>query len=61
MAINLCKAGITVRNYRWCDLVNDIVVRNDEPKALMQLQNQLCKYPELIIDDLVCKVKFHQS
>ena len=51
MAINLCKAGITVRNYRWCDLVNDIVVRSDDPKALMQLQNHLCKYPVLIIDD----------
>lgn len=51
MAINLCKVGITVRNYRWCELVNDIVVRDDDPKALMQLQNQLCKYPVLIIDD----------
>ena len=51
MAINLCKAGITVRNYRWCDLVNDIFVRSYDPKALMQLQNQLCKYPVLIIDD----------
>lgn len=26
MALNLCKAGVTVRCYRWCDLVDDIVV-----------------------------------
>lgn len=57
MASNLCKVGITVRNYRWCELVNDIVVRDDDPKALMQLQNQLCKYPVLIIDDFVLQGK----
>lgn len=51
MALNLCKAGVAVRCYRWCDLVDDIVLRANDTKATMQLQKQLCKYPVLFIDD----------
>ncbi len=51
MALNLCKAGIAVKCYRWCDLVDDILVRANDTKASMLLQKQLCNFTVLCIDD----------
>lgn len=57
MALNLCKAGISVVCYRWCDLVDEILLRVPDTKASMQLQKQLCKYTVLLIDDFCLQGK----
>lgn len=57
MALNLCKAGISVVCYRWCDLVDEILLRVPDTKDTMQLQKQLCKYTVLLIDDFCLQGK----
>lgn len=57
MALNLCKAGISVVCYRWCDLGDEILLRVPDTKATMQLQKQLCKYTVLLIDDFCLQGK----
>jgi DNA replication protein DnaC len=51
IAYNLCKAGISVRCYRWGDFVNEVNIRKDDTRSIALFLKQIIKYTVVCFDD----------